>query len=182
MKCTQCRGYELEPAELEPGLIAAACPKCEGALLSLLNYRFWMDQHPDLERAEEDREQKILIENTEEQAHCCPKCSRLMTKYTVANETKNKIDLCAGCDEAWLDKGEWNLLKQLDLQDKLPRIFTDAWQRNIRIEHRMQMQKQRYEKMWGEVDFAKVDEFKAWLDQHPERELMCHYLTTKFDA
>ena len=40
MECPQCKGYHLEPRELEAGLIAGACPKCDGALLSLMNYRY----------------------------------------------------------------------------------------------------------------------------------------------
>ncbi len=42
--------------------------------------------------------------------------------------------MCSVCDEAWLDGGEWQLLEQLQLSDKLPSVFSDAWQRKIRTE------------------------------------------------
>jgi len=52
--------------------------------------------------------------------------------FEIGASSGNRIELCSRCDEAWLDKGEWRLLGIMDLQDQLPSIFTDAWQRNIR--------------------------------------------------
>ena len=67
------------------------------------------------------------------------------------------------------------------MADKLPKIFTDAWQRNIRIERQEKLHKKRYENLLGEDDFTKLDAFKQWLDQHPEREQIKQYLITNLD-
>lgn len=164
MNCTQCKTVALEPDELEPGLIAAVCPQCRGALLSLINYRFWADRYTDSDEADES----VVGDIAEvESAHTCPKCSRLMIKYQIGTETQHKLDLCSACDEAWLDKGEWQLLKKLDLEGKLPKIFTDAWQRNIRKQRHETMINDRYEKMLGADSFTKSLEFKTWLYQQP---------------
>lgn len=178
MKCPQCKGYELEPKELEPGLIVGACSKCSGTLVSLMNYRFWADQqHHQASGSSDD-----IVETQDNSiAQVCPKCSKLMTKFQIGHESSNRVDLCTGCDEVWLDKGEWTLLKKLDLADKLPRIFTDAWQRNIRLKRQEKLHKQRYENLLGKDDFSKLDEFKQWLDQHPEKNQIKQYLITNLD-
>ena len=179
MDCPQCKGYQLEPKELEPGLVAGSCTKCQGALVSLMNYRFWADQQ---EPAETKVEEAVIESEDNNKAQVCPKCTKLMTKFQIGTGSSNRLDLCTGCDEAWLDKGEWKLLKQLDLADKLPKIFTDAWQRNIRLERQEKIHKQRYEKLLGVEDFSRLDEFKQWLDLHPEKGQIKQYLITNLDS
>ena len=44
MECPQCKNSPLEPSEIEPGLVAASCGSCNGVLLALMNYRFWLDR------------------------------------------------------------------------------------------------------------------------------------------
>ena len=174
MICPQCKGYQLEPKELEPGLVAGVCPKCQGTLISLMNYRYWADQQGTREQVATD----TVITEDNHKAQVCPKCAKFMTKFHIGSQAQNRLDLCTSCDEAWLDKGEWPLLKQLDLADKLPKIFTDAWQRNIRLERQEKLHKQRYAALLGANDFAKLDEFKQWLDQHPEQGQIKQYLIT----
>jgi len=184
MNCPQCQGYQLEPKEIESGLVAGACPKCEGTLLSLMNYRFWNDKNPsnlkvDSNEIEVNEPHQKAIDNSS--ALTCPKCSRFMSKFNVGSGSSNRIDLCTGCDEAWLDKGEWRLLNRLDLQGQLPKIFTDAWQRNVRIERKENNFKKRYETLLGKDDFKRIDEFKSWLNEHTESASIRHYLNAKMD-
>jgi Zn-finger nucleic acid-binding protein len=179
MKCPQCKGYELEPKELEPGLIVGACSKCSGTLISLMNYRFWADQQ--VHGSEATSSEDVVEAEDNSKAQVCPKCSKLMTKFQIGVDASNRLDMCNGCDEAWLDKGEWQLLKKFDLADKLPKIFTDAWQRNIRIERQEKLHKKRYQNLLGAEDFSTLDTFKRWLDQHPERETIKQYLITNMD-
>lgn len=181
MKCPQCKGYELEPKELEPGLIVGACCKCSGTLVSLMNYRFWADQQHLYDKTSSKLSDQIIETEDNSKAQVCPKCAKLMTKFLIGTEASNRLDLCKGCDEVWLDKGEWKLLKQLDLAEKLPKIFTDAWQRNIRLERQEKIHKKRYENLLGADDFSKLDVFKEWLDQHPEKEQIKQYLITHLD-
>ena len=174
MKCSTCQSAQLEPKELEPGLLVAACPKCEGSLVSLMNYRFWLDRYDGLAASEPLPE--LDVPDEQPSARACPKCSRLMTKYQMGLNSAHKIDLCASCDEAWLDKGEWQLLKHLDLHGKLPKIFTDAWQRNIRKARQEAFHQDRYEKLLGGEDFAQVHAFRQWLYLHARKEDIKHYL------
>lgn len=179
MKCPQCKGYNLEPKELEPGLIVGSCGKCDGALVSLMNYRFWADQQT--KDTDSDVCDEAIMAEDNGAAQVCPKCARLMTKFQIGVDSRNRLDLCTGCDEAWLDDGEWQLLKKLDMADKLPKIFTEAWQRNIRLERQERHHKKRYEDLLGKEDFAKLDQFKQWLDEHSEKAEIKQYLITNLD-
>lgn len=171
MLCTHCPNTRLEPRELATGLVAAVCPTCEGTLLSLMNYRFWADRFA---AQTSDVEPAVVAES--DSVNCCPKCSRLMTKYQIGHGSEHKLDLCAACDEAWLDKGEWQLLASLDLQGKLPKIFTDAWQRNIRKQRQEDAVNQRYEKSLGADTFAQAHTFKQWLYKQPNRDVIKQFL------
>lgn len=179
MHCVNCKNSKLEPRELEPGLVAAGCLSCDGALVSLMNYRFWADRYAASSVASGLAGEAEV--NESESVHACPKCSRLMMKYQIGAETNHKLDLCGSCDEAWLDKGEWQLLKTLDLQGKLPKIFTDAWQRNIRKQRQENALNERYEKLLGEESFAKVKQFRDWLLQQNNRDAIKQYLISHQD-
>lgn len=174
MQCISCKNAELEPKELEAGLLVAGCATCGGALVSLMNYRYWLDKTHGEITATDVTVPDLPAEVPSVRA--CPKCSRLMTKYQVGPTTDHYLDLCSACDEAWLDKGEWQLLKQLDLQGKLPKIFTDAWQRNIRKARHEIALNERYQKILGAEDFARAHEFKQWLYQSAHKEDIKQYL------
>lgn len=181
MLCPQCKGYHLEPKQLENGLIAAGCIKCGGALLSLNNYRFWSDNQAKEAVDKVSVDPITDLAEGDEKAKSCPKCSRIMSKFKIGLKTANKLDLCTHCDEAWLDKGEWRLLKQLELHGQLPKIFTDSWQRELRKESMQNLVKKRYVDMMGESDFDKVQVFKDWLHQHPNKEEIKQYLIISYD-
>lgn len=174
MNCIGCKNTALEPRELEQGLLVAGCPTCEGTLVSLMNYRYWLDKNGGVVAGEMQSPTEVPVVIAS--ARSCPKCSRLMTKYQVGATTAHQLDLCGSCDEAWLDKGEWQLLKALDLHGKLPKIFTDAWQRNIRKARQEASLQERYEKVLGVDDFAKAKEFKTWVYTHPHKEAIKQFL------
>lgn len=173
MNCPNCPCQALAPTALEPGLIAAGCQTCGGTLLPLMNYRYWLDHNPQL------NPQNCEAAHESPGAKICPKCSKLMTKYLLGVESKNRLDLCAHCDEVWLDAGEWVLVREMNLHTLLPKVFTDAWQKNIRHQRQAQKLREHYVTMMGEQDFAKVEAFKSWLDAHPHAADIKHYVTAK---
>lgn len=173
MQCCSCKHAQLEPIELEAGLLAAGCPSCKGALLPLMNYRFWAEHEHHVKDESTD-----LVEEPDG-AKQCPKCQRMMTKYRIGAHTNNRIELCSHCDEVWLDAGEWGLVKHLHLEDKLSSIFTEAWQRNIRRQKEADSLRKHYEELIGKEEFERLLTFKTWLDQHPKRSELLVYLTAR---
>ncbi|PWQ97523.1 hypothetical protein [Leucothrix arctica] len=102
-----------------------------------------------------------------------------MTKYKISGHSKNRLDLCSSCDEAWVDGGEWELLKSLKLSKKIPSVFTDSWQRKVRKEVSANILKDRFTTIFGETDMARLDDIKAWVKDHPKRAEILFYIGKK---
>lgn len=161
MKCPRCTTIDLKPTMIEEYLPAMACGNCAGSLVSLLYYRHWAETQKPAESAPAAATE---VETDDARtALRCPKCSRIMTKYKVSGAVSNRLDVCPSCDEAWLDKGEWELLEALQLSHMMPAIFTEAWQRKIRNELTEETRRGILVRTIGAEDAAKVEEFRKWL-------------------
>jgi len=149
------------------------CPNCEGAFLSLLYYRDWIENN-ELSMLAEPAQ---IAEDTDTKtALSCPKCAKLMTKFSVSGKVDNRIDLCNSCDEAWIDGGEWTLLKSLELAGRLPTVFTEQWQRQVRTEKMASLKLERLKNMVGESDAIKALEIKAWLKDNANKMILIQFL------
>lgn len=163
MYCPSCKKRELKPTKLDVGLPAYGCANCHGVLIDLLAYRVWTESH-----APTAQHKTVTPQATEDtkRAFACPKCSKLMTKYRIADEVENKVDLCSYCGEIWLDGGEWELLVDLDLQRSIPQILSEPWQKGIRKRHAAQSVEEKFEALLGAADYEKVNAFRAWMFAH----------------
>ena len=177
MQCPHCQTAELKPTMIEEYLPAMGCGTCHGSLVSLLYYRHWAETQKPAPQTPEAAKRVTTLETTETtKAIMCPKCSRLMTKYKLAGGVSNRVDVCASCDEAWLDGGEWELLEELQLTHKMPAIFTDAWQRRIREQLTEETRRSILTRLIGEEGTARVEEFKAWLGRSAHKSHILTYL------
>ncbi|MEE1948690.1 zf-TFIIB domain-containing protein [Pseudomonas alcaligenes] len=174
MHCPACRDSQLKPTKLDEGLLAHGCEKCSGALVALLYYRDWAERAPQPEANEAELQAEPASEST--QALTCPKCAKLMSKFQISGTRGNRLDLCTSCDEAWLDGGEWQLLKALELSRKMPAIFSETWQRRVRQESAEQARRERFTRLAGAEAVARADEVRAWLKDHPQRRELLHYI------
>ena len=176
MKCPRCKTTDLKPTMIEEYLPAAGCESCQGSLVSLVYYRHWAEiQKPPAETPAE--ETTISIETTDTTTVLtCPKCSRVMMKYKLTGTVSNRLDVCSLCDEAWLDRGEWQLLEALHLSHLMPAIFTDQWQRRIRREVVESTRRSVLAGLIGEPGAARVEEFSAGLQQTKHKFHILQYL------
>jgi len=178
MKCPKCKTADLYPTKLEQGLSGMGCNECAGVFVSLLYYRDWAERFLGAS-AEGEQVEDINIEDVDNthSAMNCPKCSRMMTKYRVSSERENRLDLCAHCDEAWLDKGEWSLLKSLKLGSKMPLVFTEQWQKQVRDQVTENARRQRFKESVGADVAEEADRVREWLKAQPSRMQVLQYLT-----
>lgn len=180
MKCPVCKNPELRPTMIEELLPSMGCESCKGSLVSLLYYRHWAEHHkPDYD-SNPPSEVTVVPADTIT-ALRCPKCERIMTKYRISGTVANRLDVCPGCDEAWLDGGEWQLLEQLQLSDKLPSVFTEAWQRKVRKEGNERLRQEGLRKAIGDEDAARVETVRTWLNGHPAKGTILTYLYREKD-
>jgi Zn-finger nucleic acid-binding protein len=175
VECPHCKTSDLKPTMIEEGLPAMGCSACHGSLVSLLYYRHWAETQkaPPAEGGAVAADLETTDTTT---AITCPKCSRLMAKYKLTGRVSNRVDVCATCDEAWLDGGEWELLEALQLSLKMPAIFTDAWQRRIRHELTEDTRRSILTRLIGEDATVKVEEFRAWLAKNKHKSQIMTYL------
>lgn len=169
MKCPACKTHPLVPTKLDDDLPVLGCKSCGGAIVSLLYYRDWAERTANVPvvagKPDEDHPQC----SESPSALSCPKCGKLMSKYAIAGSAKNKLDLCGTCDEAWLDGGEWELLKSLQLSKSIPAVFTDVWQRRVRKEISEARLIERFSKVLDEADLEKAQAVREWIKNHPKR-------------
>jgi Zn-finger nucleic acid-binding protein len=148
---------------IEEQLPAMGCSSCEGTLVSLLYYRHWAETNKPATAAGAEPKTAAVETSDTTTALACPKCSRIMTKYRLTGCVANRVDLCGLCDEAWLDRGEWELLEALHLSHKMPAIFTEQWQRQIRHEQSEATRQAILQRSIGAEGFARVEQFREWL-------------------
>lgn len=179
MKCPKCRNEPLKVTKLEDDLPVQGCDACGGAIISLLHYRDWAERTLNDEADTDNSNLEVNEDSDTKTALACPKCAKLMTKFKISGRTGNRLDLCTSCDEAWVDDGEWELLKALKISKIIPNVFTDSWQRRVRHEMSEKRSKERFHKLFGEADMNKVDEIKLWLEGHPKKTEILFYLGKK---
>lgn len=186
MKCYSCKTEDLHPSKLDFGLPALRCQTCQGTYLDLLTYRAWLEDVA--EQIAQEQSQDMANDTSEfdfdeldntENALVCQRCQKFMLKYRINNEQENTINVCHTCDDVWLDRGEWELLKYLKIQDKLTYVMSEPWQKDIRTQNQKNAFTERYQQILND-DFGKVDEFTDWLNQHPKKAEIKHYLLSKY--
>jgi Zn-finger nucleic acid-binding protein len=160
---------------IEELLPSMGCDNCKGSLVALLYYRHWAEHHKPVSQASAPATIAELPADTTNAVRC-PKCERIMTKYRLTGTVANRLDVCSVCDEAWLDGGEWQLLEQLQLSDKLPAVFSDTWQRKIRTESSERTRQEILRRDLGVTDAEKVETIRAWLRDHPAKSTILTYL------
>ena len=174
MKCPCCKTAELVPTMIEESLPAMACGNCHGSLISLLYYRHWAEtQRP---AADASPAGPAVEASDTTSALNCPKCQRIMTKYRMTGNVANRLDVCARCDEVWLDAGEWQLLESLHLDLKMVSVLTDGWQRRLRKESSDEARHKSLVRLIGEEPAQRVEEFHDWLAQQEHRAQIMTYL------
>ena len=175
MKCPVCKTPELRPTMIEDLLPSMGCDQCKGTLVALLYYRHWAEHHkPASDVPAPTTVSEVPADTTN--ALRCPKCERIMTKYRLSGTVANRLDVCTLCDEAWLDSGEWELLEQLQLSDKLPAVFSDTWQRKLRHEGSERMRQDILRRTVGDETAAKVESIRSWLSGHAAKSTILTYL------
>lgn len=173
MECPSCKTGSLRHRLLEQGLSGYSCPRCFGYLISLSPYVDWAVKHrSDVEPAD----QFAPVGQDSKKALLCPKCSRVMVKYKADADASHGLDFCFGCEEVWLDGGEWDYLKAKGLHTKITTITTDSWQRKLRDEIGANVRLEKFKQLIGEQDFAEVERFRDWLQKQPGREEILRYL------
>ncbi len=176
MQCPKCHTIHLKPTKLDDGLLSMGCSKCNGAFVSLLYYRDWVERSGRSHEVPDVGLLKSLESEDSTGALNCPKCHKIMQKYRISGCSSNRLDLCCTCDEAWLDGGEWELLKALELSKEIPLVFSERWQRQVRQQLSEEARRKRFSQVLSEEDLQKADDIRDWLKNHDKKHDIMFYI------
>ena len=178
MNCPVCKTSELTLRELESDLSSFQCSVCGGNWIRGADYWKWLEVHgPNLpERNDQDSglhlaEPGIPID--------CPECRFRLVKYLVGHGFDFTLDHCEGCRGIWLDRNEWEAMKERNLHDDLNSMFTSFWQTEAQKEARKARMEQRYINRFGADDYAEIKRIRSWLGGKTNREELLAYLIDK---
>ena len=134
----------------------------------------WQKLNPEEELQSEATVEAVTEETSK--AMICPLSGTIMTKYRIAADTEHRLDLSPSINAVWLDKGEWDLLKEKGLANKLNNIFTSHWQHSIHEEETSEVLNELYIKKFG-AHYEDIKAFKKILNQTQNpREVVAYLL------
>jgi len=161
--------------QLPAGLNVTQCEKCHGQWITAAAFIAWKDKPKAPARS--PKPLPVVLETAPAQtAKICPDCGRIMGKYKVGRGIGFAIDHCGGCGGVWLDTDEWDVLVANNLHPDLYRIFSSAWQKQIRDDELRATIDAAYRKRLGADTFQKAQEIRAWVQAHPEKRALLAFL------
>lgn len=164
MNCPVCKRATLFHKTVSSPLAMRCCNGCGGKWLSASDYWSWLDARDGRPPKNQYTDFSCEVHDAP-QVKICPDCGRILIKFKVGHGLDFKLDHCNHCNGVWFDKNEWEMLASRNLHDEVHKIFTTAWQKEIGLEEKARYFARAYEQKFG-ADYARLKEFKAWLDAH----------------
>lgn len=170
----------LEPKEIEPGLMTYECPRSGGVWITLGAFEQWKAQQSSKTFAVSNHS-PVAVDDSKLPALICPESGCVLLRYKVGHGLQFHVDRSPVTGGIWLDRGEWEALRQKGLHVDLNLIFTASYQRDVRaVEYASSLERAFRERI-GEPDFGRVKEFKAWMTQHTRSNDILCYLSDRND-
>lgn len=141
------------------------CSNCLGNWVLIEDYVTWKERHPQFVFNDD-----IVCEiDDTKTAMLCPMTGSIMRKLRLSSHSEHRIDYSASVGGVWLDKGEWELLKNEGLAGSLNAVLTAHWQRNIRINNTKDNFNEIYKDKFGIDVYNQAKAFREWLCQQPNK-------------
>nr|CAA6827995.1 MAG: Unknown protein [uncultured Thiotrichaceae bacterium] len=172
MKCPNCTDSKLTPFFLEGLFRAHTCGECGGNWLLLDDYLRWKEHNPEYTFSQD----ASFEAEDSRKALLCPESGAIMSKYRIAHDSEHRLDYSAAVGGVWLDKGEWEYLKEKGLAGSLNRVFTMQWQKALKDDSIKSTFTEVYCERFGEESYEKVKELREWLNSHPRKADLRAYL------
>jgi len=175
MKCTVCKQGNLLPSFMDSLFRAHTCDHCGGNWILVEDFLVWKEQSSDDDLSVVVNYEEEILDSSK--ALLCPMTGSFMRKFNLSSKNTHRLDYSASVGGIWLDKGEWNLLKQEGLANDLNSLVTDSWQKKIKQENTEKTFRELYIKKFGEEAYIKLKQFREWLEDQPEKADMRAYLS-----
>lgn len=185
MQCPKDKNETLVDGFLSGDLPVKHCVECQGSWISSTDYEPWRSQQrrqmipPTYVTREVGRD--FIPPETDMKAGLCPECNRYLSRSKVMAKNPFYVERCPSCGGFWCDRGEWEILEELELHDSLEQIFSGEWQARVRSV--LQSEKERdatIDKLGPDVA-EMVFQLAEVLEQHPNGDFGVAYLMRRFD-
>ena len=188
-QCPKELKTELTAGTLAGGLVAQCCPDCGGAWIRPEHYAEWQTEQgvdPDAEPYVAQVPSQLSTDFTptslDNRAALCPDCKHYLVRGRIQlQELMFFVERCPNCQGYWCDRGEWEELQQLQLDQHLNYIFNDQWQAQVKaLDLAIREKAATIEKLGPEIA-DKIFELATLLEDHPNGDFGVAYLMRRFE-
>ncbi len=177
MNCSICQ-KRTTSKEIEPNLTVHECED-HGIWLPALNYWRWM--------ATENISYPPVIVDGEYEASeidsksgkACSSCGQFLQRFAVGHGVAFHVDQCSKCMNIWLDKGEWEILKEKNLHNAIHFMFSEPWQNRVQEERDEAQYQALFRSKLGDELFETIYDFKKSVSNHEQYNLILTYLSNE---
>jgi Zn-finger nucleic acid-binding protein len=189
VQCPKERDVELADGTLAGGLRAQCCPECGGAWIPPEHYHHWrVDQGIDATEAVQVKvipsQLAVPFQSSplDNRAALCPDCQHYLVRGRVGlKDSPFFVERCPNCKGYWCDRGEWEILQQLQLAGHLDYIFLDQWQAQVKERELALREREATIEKLGPDIAAKIFELATLLEEHPNGDFGVAYLMRRFE-
>lgn len=172
MICPSCKQGKLKPSFIDNLFRCNCCTHCGGNWFYLTDYLHWLDKS----QAVDSNENPIVERDDTKNAMICPITGQIMLKYRISNKSSHRLDLSPSLSAIWMDKGEWELIKEEGLSRQLNQIFSEPWQRKVKTEQAKVTLDTMYTEEFGDTNYIKLKDMRSWLNGKENKHAMLSFL------
>jgi len=177
MHCPSCSGV-YEKKKLARHLLGKSCVNCGAVTFSLNDYLNYLARSEPLEDSIGTKKSGLLLADDTKKALLCD-CGIIMHKYRIRHASDRRVDYCSACQVVWLDSGEWEYLKENNLHRIINNLFTEPYQRKLRVEKTKLVLSERYVDKLGEKEYKQLKNIRDWIYKNENKEIILAYLNAK---
>ncbi|MEM7648170.1 MAG: hypothetical protein AAF283_03270 [Cyanobacteria bacterium P01_A01_bin.70] len=189
VQCPKELKTALTAGTLAGGLTAQCCPDCGGAWIRPEHYAEWQaeqgvdpDAEPHVAQVPSQLSTDFAPPSLDNRAALCPDCKHYLVRGRIQlKELMFFVERCPNCQGYWCDRGEWDVLQQLQLDRHLNYIFNDQWQAQVKaLDLTIREKAATIEKLGPEIA-DKIFELATLLEDHPNGDFGVAYLMRRFE-
>jgi Zn-finger nucleic acid-binding protein len=186
MHCPKCSKSELVNGLLSDLLFTKYCQECAGEWISGRNYQNWRSDRlgtaPNPDLIAQNYHLPYTPSPFDTKTAQCPECQRIMARGKISLEQPFYLEHCLTCGGIWCDRGEWEILEQLNLHTNISQIFSGTWQAKARASHLNELERQAVIDKVGVKLAQQVFDLADILTKHPDGDFAAAYLMRRFEV
>ena len=182
MQSPRDRSTTLVRTELLPGLIAHECPTSGGVWIDVVLYWDWFREQEGFPKpsASFESPQPVAIDDDNDKPMVSPRTGRLMRKCRVGSGLGFRVDFDPSSG-FWLDRGEYDSLREHNLHDELHLICSPEYQLALVRMQTSNAEQQRFERALGEESCQRIRSFASWYTGLRDQSVAMSYLMASIE-